>query len=156
MSLVNEGVPFSAYTAVRATDYGQDAIAGTSDDRPITVFNQKVETLGQDRYVLTNPAGFSSHSEGLELRLRFASHRVQWEATVTRFRAVAATAPGLTAEQNDTSAFAGVFDDPNKAILARGSTFFDRGTLGRFRATVELPWKGSVVGAWQLSGRASL
>jgi hypothetical protein len=151
MSLVNEGAPFSAYKAVPATDYGQDAIAGTLDDRPITVFNQSVATLGRDRYVLTNPAGLSSHSEGLELKLGFASRRAQWEAAVTRYRAIAATAPGLTAEQNDTSAFAGVFDDPNKSILARGSTFFDRGTLGRFRATFELPWKvsGSLIGSYQ-------
>jgi hypothetical protein len=70
---------------------------------------------------------------------------------VTRYRAVAATGPGATAEQNDTSAFDGVFDNPNDAIFARGSTFFDRGTLGRFRATVQLPWKlrASILGAYQ-------
>jgi hypothetical protein len=149
--MVNEGVPFSSYKAVQAIDYGSDAHAGTSDDQPITVFNQGVASLGKDRYVLTNPEGFSSHSEGLELKLQFASHRVNWEAAVTRYRAVASTAPGLTAEQNDTSAFAGVFDDPNKAIFARGSTFFDRGTLGRFRVNIELPWqvRGFVTGSYQ-------
>jgi hypothetical protein len=151
MSLVNEGVPFSAYTPVQAMDWGQDAIAFTADDRPFTVYNQKFDTLGKDRYLLTNPRGFSSHSEGFELRLRFASQRAQWEATVTRYRSVAATAPGATADQNDTSAFAGVFDDPNKTIFARGSTFFDRGTLGRFRATLEMPWKlrASLIGSYQ-------
>jgi len=151
MSLVNEGVPFSAYAPVQTTDYGPDAIANTEDDAPITVFNQKPETLGRDRYVLTNPSGFSSHSEGMELTLRFVSHRVRWDATVTRYRAVASTAPGSTAEQNDTSAFAGVFDDPNKSILARGSTFFDRGTLGRFQATADLLWKlrMSLIGSYQ-------
>jgi hypothetical protein len=151
MSLVNEGVPFSSYTPVQATDYGADAIVNTEDDRPITVFNQRPETLGRDRYLLTNPAGFSSHSEGMELTLRFVSHRVRWDAAVTRYRAVAATAPGSTAEQNDTSAFAGVYDDPNKSILARGSTFFDRGTLGRFQATADLLWKlrVSIIGSYQ-------
>jgi hypothetical protein len=151
MSLVNEGVPFSSYTSVQVTDYGADAIANTQDDRPITVFNQRPETLGRDRYVLTNPNGLSSHSEGMELTLRFVSHRVRWDAAVTRYRAVAATAPGSTAEQNDTSALAGVFDDPNKSILARGSTFFDRGTLGRFQATADLLWKlrVSLIGSYQ-------
>ena len=151
MSFVNEGVPFSAYTPIKAIDYGPDAIAYTEDDRPITVFNQRWETLGRDRYVLTNPNGFSSYSEGIELTLRYVSHWLRWDATMTRYRAIASTAPGSTAEQNDTSAFAGVFDDPNKSILARGSTFFDRGTLGRFQATVDLPSKVrvSLIGSYQ-------
>lgn len=151
MSLVNEGVPYSSYTPVQAIDYGQDAIVHTDDDQAITVFNQKPETLGQDRYLLTNPSGFSSHSEGMELRLRFASARVQADAVVTRYRAVAATAPGNSVQQNDTSALLGVFDDPNKAIFARGSTFFDRGTLGRLTATMDLAWKlkAALIGSYQ-------
>jgi hypothetical protein len=151
MSLVNEGVPFSSYSAVQAVDYGQDAISGTEDDRIITVYDQKPETLGQDRYLLTNPEGFSSHSEGMELKLRFSASRVQADAAVTRYRAVAATAPGISAQQNDTSALLGVFDDPNKAIFARGSTYFDRGTLGRLKATLDLGWKlkASLIGSYQ-------
>src|SRR5205814_1284171 len=114
-----------------------------------TVFDQKPETLGQDRYLLTNPKGFSSHSEGVELKLRFATRRIQGQAAVTRYRAVAATAPGISARENDTSDFSGVFDDPNKGILARGSTFFDRGTLGRLWVTTDLPLKmhASVIGS---------
>jgi hypothetical protein len=70
---------------------------------------------------------------------------------VTRYRAVATTAPGSSVYQNDTSAFLGVFDDPNNAILARGSTFFDRGTLGRLTATMDLSWKikAAVIGSYQ-------
>jgi hypothetical protein len=151
MTLVNEGVSFSAYTPVQVMDPGPDAIPGTADDRMITVFNQKAETLGHDRYVLTNPNGFSSHSEGLEFKLHFGSTRVQAEASVSHYRAVAATGSGFTARENDTSAFLGVYDDPNKATFARGSTFFDRGTLGRFWATAELGWRlrATVIGSYQ-------
>jgi hypothetical protein len=141
MSLVNEGVPFSSYTPVHAVDPGPDAVLHTSDDRPITVYNQNADTLGQDRYVLTSPKGFSSHSEGMELKLRFSARKTRIEAAVTRYRAVAATAPGIGPLENDTSALRGVFDDPNNSILARGSTYFDRGTLGRLLATTELGWK---------------
>ncbi len=141
ISLVNEGVPFSSYTPVRVADPGPDGEVGTADDGFITVFNQKLETLGQDRYLLTNPDGFSAYAQGLELKLSFSTRRFQAQGTMTRFRAVASTSPGIEADQNDTNSYQGIFDDPNKAILARGSTYFDRGTLGRLWAASELPWK---------------
>jgi hypothetical protein len=46
----------------------------------------------------------------------------------------------MLAVENDTSALLGVFDDPNKAIFARASTYFDRGTIGRFWTTYNLGW----------------
>jgi hypothetical protein len=141
MSLVNEGVPFSAYTPVPAVDPGADGVMFTGDDAVVTVYNQSPETLGKDRYVLTNPPGFSSHSEGFELKLRFTSSRTHVEAVMTRYRAVAATAPGIFPRENDTSVLLGVYDNPNNAIFARGSSFFDRGTLGRLQATTSLPFK---------------
>jgi hypothetical protein len=141
MSLVNEGVPFSSYTPVQVADPGPDGEPGNGDDRSITVYNQAPDTLGRDRYVLTNPHGFNGFSEGMEMKLIFSSRRFQGEAMMTRFRAVAATAPGISVRDNDTSALLGVYDDPNKAILARGSTYFDRGTLGRLWVTSSLPWR---------------
>jgi hypothetical protein len=151
ISLVNEGVPYSSYTPIQVIDPGPRALPGSGEERPITVFNQKPETLGQDRYLLTNPAGFTGFSEGLELKLAFSFARVQAEASMTRYRAVAATAPGISARENDTSALLGVFDDPNKAIFARGSTYFDRGTLGRLWLTSEIVWKmrWSVIASYQ-------
>jgi hypothetical protein len=52
---VNVGVPPSAYKAVEVTDEGDDNVPGTADDRVLTVFNQDAATLGQDRFLLTNP-----------------------------------------------------------------------------------------------------
>jgi hypothetical protein len=141
MSLVNEGVPFSSYSPVQSLDPGSDGVLGSADDRYITVFNQNFETLGRDRYLLTNPEGLNGFSEGMELKLAFSARKVHGEAAMTRYRAVAATAPGISARENDTSSLLGIYDDPNKAIFAKGSTFFDRGTLGRLWVTSDLGWK---------------
>jgi hypothetical protein len=140
VSLVNVGVPFSAYTPVRVPDPGPDGEVGSADDSYVTIFDQKPETLGQDRYLLTNPGSLRGFSEGFELKVAFSSSLLQAEAAMTRYRAVAPTAPGITARENDTSALLGVFDDPNKAILARGSTYFDRGTLGRLYLSSTPAW----------------
>lgn len=139
ISLVNAGVPISAYTPVQVADPGRDGEVGTTDDGFITVFNQKSETLGQDRYLLTNPDGLNAYAQGLELRLSFSSRRIQAQGTLTRFRDVASTAPGISARQNDTNSYQGIFDDPNNAILARGSAYFDRGSLGRLWTAVDFP-----------------
>lgn len=151
MSLVNEGVPFSAYLPEQVLDPGPDGTVGTVDDTTVSVFNQKPESLGHDHYLLTNRYGLRGSSEGLELKISFSSTRFQAEAAMTRYRAVAATAPGISARDNDTSVLLGVFDDPNKAILARGSTFFDRGTLGRLWASSRLCWnvRASLIVSYQ-------
>jgi hypothetical protein len=150
-SLVNEGVPFSSYAPVQVMDPGSDGTVGTPDDSFITAFNQKAETLGQDRYLLTNPEGFSAYSQGMELKLGLSYGRFQTQVTMARFRAVASTAPGIGPRENDTSSLLGIFDDPNKAILSRGSTYFDRGTLGTVWMTSRLLWKmrGSVILSYQ-------
>jgi len=139
MSLVNDGVPFSSFDPIQVIDPGWDAVLGSADDRTITVYNQNSQTLGQDRYVLTNPAGFYSHSEGFEFSVGLNSDNIQANTTVTRYREVADSAPGLTARENDPRNLLGVFDDPNNAIHALGSTFFDRGTLVRMRVSMKLP-----------------
>lgn len=141
MSLVNVGVPFTSYDPVEVVDPGPDGDLGAGgDDRLVTVFNQKAETLGQDRYLLTNPAGHGAHAEGYQLQLTFSHARLQAEAAVTRYRAVASTAPGITAQENDSATLLGVYDNPNNAVLARGSTFFDRGTTGRLWVAANLGW----------------
>jgi hypothetical protein len=151
MSLVNEGVPFSAYAPIRVMDPGSDGAVHSGDDQTVTVFNQNAETLGQDRYLLTNPPGFGGHSEGWEMKLFFSSRKIQSEVATMRYRAVAATGPGSSARENDTQALLGAFDDPNKAILARGSTYFDRGLVGRFQTTAEFGWniRGAVIASYQ-------
>jgi hypothetical protein len=151
MSLVNEGVPNSSFDSVQMIDPGLDATLGTEDDEPITVFNQKPGTLGQDRYLLTNPAGFTSHSEGFEFTIGLNTSKIQASTTVTRYRAVADTGPGQRSWENDTSNLLGIFDDPNNATFARGSTYFDRGTMLRMWVALELPagFRASTIGNYQ-------
>jgi hypothetical protein len=152
ISLVNEGVPFSSYTPVQVWDPGPDGYLNAGgDDKLITAYSQNPATLGKDRFVLTNPAGHVGNSEGIELKLNFAFGNFRAAVSAMRYRAVAATAPGMLAIENDTSALLGAFDDPNKAILARGSTYFDRGLMGRFWATHNPGWgiRCSVVISYQ-------
>jgi hypothetical protein len=141
ISLVNEGVPFSSYTPVEVWDPGPDGhLNSGGDDSLVTAYDQDQATLGKDRFVLTNPAGHTGYSQGYELKLFFTVGNLQAEASVMHYRAVASTAPGMLAVENDTSALLGIYDDPNKAILAEGSTYFDRGTVGRFHATHDIGW----------------
>jgi hypothetical protein len=141
LSLVNEGVPFSSYTPVQVWDPGPDGhLNFGGDDKPVTAYNQNPLTLGEDRFLLTNPAGHDGYSQGFRLKLLLAVGGFQMEASAMRYRAIASTAPGMLVVENDTSALLGIFDDPNKAILAEGSTYFDRGTVGYFHATHDLGW----------------
>ncbi len=139
ISLANTGVPLTSYDPLQIIDPGLDAVLGSADDQPMTVFNQKPSTLGQDRYLLTNPVGYNAHSEGFEFTISLSSTNIQASTTVTRYRSVAENGPGLTATENDLSNLQGVFDDPNHAINARGSTFFDRGTMVRQWIALKLP-----------------
>ncbi len=140
ITLVNEGVPFSSYTPVQVFDPGPDGMMWGGDERMVTAYNQDLSTLGRDRYVLANPAGHTGYSEGFEAKLGFLFGKFQAEASLMRYRAVAATAPGMLAIENDTSALLGAFDDPNKAIFARGSTYFDRASVGRLWVVYDFFW----------------
>ncbi len=44
---------------------GPDGIPGTFDDQRLTVYAQNPATLGQDRYLLTNPAGLRMLNTGV-------------------------------------------------------------------------------------------
>jgi hypothetical protein len=102
-------------------------------------YNQRLETLGQDAYFLTNPPDVRGFAEGYEGRVRRRGARLQWELAFTRYRAVAHTAPGNGPVQNDWGAFP-VINDPNQSLNAYGSTFFDRGLGARFWGTCQLRW----------------
>jgi hypothetical protein len=140
LSLVNVGVPFSSYTPIQVSDPGPDGYLNTDDDQLATAYNQNRETLGKDRYLLTNPKGHSGESEGLDFKLGLTFRKLRAELSLMHYRSVAATAPGMLVTENDTSALLGIYDDPNKAILAHGSTYFDRGTVGQLWATYDLHW----------------
>jgi hypothetical protein len=74
IGFVNAGVPDSGYFPVTAIDPGRDGVTGTTDDRPIQVFNLRPEFAGRDRLVETNPEGFDGDYKGVEIvaQKRFA------------------------------------------------------------------------------------
>ncbi|MFQ5790881.1 MAG: hypothetical protein ACE5JI_10445, partial [Acidobacteriota bacterium] len=130
---IDVGVPFDRYQQTVALDPGLDLVAGTPDDRPITVFNQSVASLGQDRFLLTNPEGLEAKYTGLmlEARKRF-SGRWQMLSSLTIGKSTGfLPAPGW--ETNEGSGFASpLFRSPNSLVNAEGRTFWDRTYVFRF------------------------
>jgi hypothetical protein len=139
LALMNTGVPSSAYDTVAVFDPGNDGASQTGDEVWRVAYNQHPDTLGHDVYFLTNSSDASAFSEGYEARVTEVGTRFRWELAFTRYRAVARTAPGNGPLQNDWAVFP-VINDPNQAINAYGSTFFDRGLGARFWGTWRPGW----------------
>jgi hypothetical protein len=146
---VNVGVPASAYAPVSVFDPGNDNIPGTSDDQTLTVYNQDPRTLGQDRYLLTNPPGLRSSYKGLEISIRRnLAERGFVSISFTASKAGGPTNPGNTEFENDPGAVGSLFDNPNNLLNAQGRMFFDRAYVGKIASYVRLPlglYSGSVI-----------
>ena len=139
LGLINTGVPSSAYKPVDVFDPGDDGASQTGDEELRVAYNQDMNTLGQDAYLLTNTSDTKAFSEGYSARVTQARTRLLWDLAFTQYRAVARTAPGNGPLQNDWSVFP-VINDPNQSTNAYGSTFFDRGLAARFSGTWQPGW----------------
>jgi len=134
MSVDNPG---AAYTLIRVPDPGI-----SYPGLPTTVldtYSRTPASFGLDHYVLTNPSGLDSGSEGLDFTLQLRSERVvlAFGATATRVRATSAVR-GFRAEENDP----GVLDlsaNPNAHVNALGEPFFDRGYTGKVAIGTHFP-----------------
>jgi hypothetical protein len=129
---VNVGVSFDQYEEVVALDPGLDLVPGTSDDRSITVYNQSPGSLGQDRFLLTNPNGLDASHVGLVLEGR-KRLRERWQmlASLTLGESTGFL-PGPGWESNEGSGLATpLFSNPNTLINAEGRTYWDRTYLFR-------------------------
>jgi hypothetical protein len=137
---VNIGVPESAYTPVPVLDPGDDGIVGTADDRTLIVYNQDAGTLGQDRYLLTNPVGLNATYRGLESNItaRFAERGLA-SVSFAAFKSVGDGNPGNSALDNDPAITGSLFDNPNTRINSRGRLFFDRAYVAKVAAYEEIP-----------------
>jgi len=136
----NVGVPASAYTAVNVLVPGDADVAGTHDDRVLTVFDQDPQTLGQDRYILTNPPGLRSTSKGLETRLtgKLVGDGF-FSLSFTAYRSIGDGNPGNSVLENDPNLMTGLFDNPNSLINSRGRLFFDRAYVAKVAAYQPIP-----------------
>ncbi len=137
---VNVGVPFTAYTPVQVFDPGDDNIPETSDDQILTVYNQNPGTLGQDRYLLTNPAGLNATYKGLEATLAARPfERGFFSVSFTAYKSEGDGNPGNSEFENDPTMIGSLFDNPNTLINARGRLFFDRAYMGKIATYYQAP-----------------
>ncbi len=137
---IDVGVPDSAWTPVPHLDPGRDFVRGSEDDAPWTLWVQDPATLGQSRFLLTNP-GIGSSYRGViaEARKRYASG---WQllASVTWSRSIGwLSGPGE--ETTVGTGFADIlFNNPNHREFHEGRTFWDRPFLARVSGSARLPW----------------
>lgn len=145
---LNVGVPLDAYDPVAVYDPGDDFIPGNHDDLNLIVYNQRLTTLGQDSYLLTNPDadGRVSRYRGLDLTiLKRFGRRTIFFFSATATEASGRTSPGNTEFENDDGVIGALYDNPNADIQARGRLRFDRAYTAR------LGWSFPAPGGFRMS-----
>ena len=137
-------MPASAFTPLSILDPGPDGIPGTFDDQQLTVYAQNPATLGQDRYLLTNPPGLSTLNLGLLAETGTNWRGLTLHASFVAERSYGPTNPGDAFYENDPGVIGALFLDPDTAIHAAGQTFVDRAFVGKAQAGYRLPsaWGG--------------
>jgi len=144
IAAIDTGVPAQAFTPVSVLDPGPDGIPGTFDDQGLTVYAQNPATLGQDRYLLTNPAGLRMLNTGLLAEAGTQWKRLTLHASFVAEKSYGPTNPGDAANENDPGVIGSLFLDPDTAIHAAGRSFVDRAYVGKIQAAYRLPpaWGG--------------
>jgi hypothetical protein len=131
------GVPAQAFTPVSILDPGPDGIPGTFGDQRLTVYAQNPATLGQDRYLLTNPAGLSMLNTGLLAEAGTEWRRLTLHASFVTEKSYGPTNPGDSVYENDPGVIGSLYLDPNYAINSAGNSFVAGPTLGKFKLLIE-------------------
>jgi hypothetical protein len=144
IAAIDTGVPDQAFTPVGILDPGPDGIAGTYDDQRLTVYAQDPATLGQDRYLLTNPAGLRMLHAGVLAEAGTQWRRLTLHASFVAEKSYGPTNPGDAVYENDAGVIGALFSGPNTAIHAAGRSFVDRAYVGKLQASYRLPqsWGG--------------
>ena len=136
LGLVNTGVVISDYVPVILIDPGVDHGSGQT----LIAFDRPPSAFGQDRYLLTNPAGHHATFASGEFTYLTTIDKLFLMAGATAGRAEETSANrGFLASENDHGLIGEVFTDPNAATNARGRPFTERGytikTAGTYRFT---------------------
>ncbi len=144
IAVIDTGVPAQAFSPVSILDPGPDGIPGTFDDQRLTVYAQNPATLGQDRYLLTNPAGLRMLNAGLLAEAGTEWRQLTLHASFVAEKSYGPTNPGDGIYENDPGVIGALFLDPNTAIHATGRSFVDRAYVGKIQASYRLPsaWGG--------------
>ncbi|MFW6131697.1 MAG: carboxypeptidase regulatory-like domain-containing protein [Candidatus Aminicenantaceae bacterium] len=130
---INIGLPITSYEPFTIFDLGDDRIP-SHDDLEFTVYNQKVETLGNDFFLLSNPNPETrvSRYKGLDfVLLRKYGERFTFFFSFTATSAVGKTSPGNTEWENDDGVIGSLYDSPNTLINSKGRMRFDRAYTAR-------------------------
>jgi hypothetical protein len=151
IAAIDTGVPAQAFTPVSILDPGPDGIPGTFDDQRLTVYAQNPAGLGQDRYMLTNPAGLRMLNTGLLAEARTEWRRLALHASIVAEKSYGPANPGDAVNENDPGVIGALFLDPNTAIHATGRSFVDRAYVGKIQASYRLP---SACGGIEVAGVA--
>ncbi|HKD08569.1 MAG TPA: TonB-dependent receptor [Bryobacteraceae bacterium] len=139
IAAIDVGVPATAFTPISILDPGPDGIPGTFDDQRLVVYAQNPGTLGQDRYLLTNPAGLRMLNMGLVTEVHAQWRGLTLHASFVAEKSYGPTNPGNGVYENDPGIIGALFLDPNTLIHAAGRTFMDRAYVGKVQATYRLP-----------------
>lgn len=139
IAAIDTGVPAQAFTPISILDPGSDGIPGTFDDQRLTVYAQNPATLGQDRYLLTNPTGLRMLNTGLLAEVGTEWRRLMLRASFVAEKSYGRTNPGDAVNENDAGVVGSLFLDPNTAIHAAGRSFVDRAYVGKMQASYRLP-----------------
>ncbi len=131
LAAVNVGVPAQAFTPV--------AILDLYDGQPLTVFEQSPATFGQDRYLLTNPAGLREQNSGLVADLANQWKGLALHLSFAAEKSYGPTNPGDAVFENDAGIVGALFADPNTTIHAAGRSFLDRAYVAKLQAEYRLP-----------------
>jgi hypothetical protein len=125
---VNVGVPSTSYDIGTLSDPGGDLLS-PEDDQLLPFYNRQPASFGQDRELLTNPAGLDASFEGFELTVdKTLTNRFQLllGATATRSDGPGGNR-GFDVFENDQGVIGELLTNPNAATFARGRLFFERG-----------------------------
>jgi hypothetical protein len=135
----NVGAPASAYDVYYVPDPGND-IDGTTRLQMLPIYNRRVDTFGQDRYLLANDAE-KGHGKGLELLIeRNVGRRFRLLVGGTASKSIAPAAwRGFEARENDLGLVGENREQPNAATLSKGRLFFERGYNLKIAATYAFP-----------------
>lgn len=145
---VDTGVPFSAYHPVTIHDNGGDNVPGTWDDQELTVYEQDPATLGKNSYLLTNPEGFKSFYQGVDivLALKGGHSRLRGNVSFSAYRIVGTASQLAESQEYDQGVIGNLYDDPNSLVNAKSRLFFDRAFIAKGTLLYSLPWGLSASG----------
>ncbi len=136
---MNVGIPQEAYRPIEVLDPGPDGIAGTFDDRMITIYEQNPSTFGRDKFRLENQHDLRMLYEGFTSELSTRYKQFDFHASFTTEKSFGPTNPGNGPLENDPGIVGALYQDPNTSINATGHDFVDRSFLGKIQMMYQLP-----------------